>query len=72
MYFDGSLTSESYTEILSGPLADFLEDEVSLQDWSRMWYQYRGAPVHKSAQPCTFLAYTFDTRRIIGYGDQQE
>ncbi|GFS69543.1 uncharacterized protein TNCV_3894031 [Trichonephila clavipes] len=26
IYFDGPLTSESYTEILSGPLADFLED----------------------------------------------
>ncbi|GFV84969.1 uncharacterized protein TNCV_838431 [Trichonephila clavipes] len=32
IYFDGSLTSESYTEILSAPLADFLEDEVSFRD----------------------------------------
>ncbi|GFV12037.1 uncharacterized protein TNCV_669681 [Trichonephila clavipes] len=69
MYFDGPLTSELYTEILSGPLADFLEDEVSLRDLSRMWYQHDGAPAHKSAQPCTFLAKTFDTR-IIGYGGQ--
>ena len=38
MYFDGPLTSESYIEVLSGPLAEFLEDEVSLQDLSRMWY----------------------------------
>ncbi|GFU57373.1 uncharacterized protein TNCV_3635521 [Trichonephila clavipes] len=53
IYFDGSLTSESYTEILSGPLADFLEDEVSLRDLSGMWYQHDGAPAHKSAQPCT-------------------
>ncbi|GFX94952.1 uncharacterized protein TNCV_3045841 [Trichonephila clavipes] len=36
IYFDGSLTSESYTEILSGPLADFLEGEVSLRDLPRM------------------------------------
>ncbi|GFY13143.1 uncharacterized protein TNCV_363901 [Trichonephila clavipes] len=36
MYFDGPLTSESYMENLSGPLADFLEDEVSLRDLSRM------------------------------------
>ncbi|GFV26843.1 uncharacterized protein TNCV_3455141 [Trichonephila clavipes] len=28
LYFDGPLTTEPYTEILSGPLADFLEDEV--------------------------------------------
>ncbi|GFT53109.1 uncharacterized protein TNCV_4232411 [Trichonephila clavipes] len=61
MYFDGPLTSESYTEILSGPLADFLEDEVFLRDLSRMWYQHDGAPAHKSAQPYTFLAQTFDT-----------
>ncbi|GFU80189.1 uncharacterized protein TNCV_4309911 [Trichonephila clavipes] len=71
MYFDGPLTSESYTEILSEPLADFLEDEVSLRDLSCMWYQHDGAPAHKSAQPCTFLAQTFDTR-IIGYGGQEE
>ena len=62
MYFDGPLTSESYTEILFGPLANFLEDEVSLRDLSRMWYQHDGAPAHKSAQPCLFLAQTFDTR----------
>ena len=37
MYFDGPLTSESYTEILSGLLADFLEDEVSLWNLSCMW-----------------------------------
>ncbi|PRD30016.1 UNVERIFIED_CONTAM: hypothetical protein NCL1_27683 [Trichonephila clavipes] len=36
-----------------------------------MWYQNDGAPAHKSAQPCTFLAQTFDTR-IISYGGQQE
>ncbi|GFT15894.1 uncharacterized protein TNCV_3314771 [Trichonephila clavipes] len=70
IYFDGSLTSESYTEILSGPLADFLEHEVSLRDLSRMWYQHDGAPAHKSAKPCTFLAQTFDTR-ILGYGGQK-
>ena len=45
-------------EIFSGPSADFLEDEVSLRDLSRMWYQHDGAPAHKSAQPCTFLAQT--------------
>ncbi|GFX40802.1 uncharacterized protein TNCV_3760261 [Trichonephila clavipes] len=66
MYFDRPLTSESYTEILSGMLADFL-DEISLRDLSRMWYKNASAPAHKSAQPCTFLAQTFDTR-IIGYG----
>ncbi|GFX65902.1 uncharacterized protein TNCV_13231 [Trichonephila clavipes] len=38
IYFDKPLTSESYTEILSGLLADFLEDEVSLRDLSRIWY----------------------------------
>ncbi|GFU91728.1 uncharacterized protein TNCV_1795951 [Trichonephila clavipes] len=70
IYFDGPLTSESYTEILSGLLAYFLEDEVSLRDLSRMWYQHDGAPTHKSAQPCTFMAQTFDTR-IIGYGCQE-
>ncbi|GFT06533.1 uncharacterized protein TNCV_3356541 [Trichonephila clavipes] len=46
------------------------EDEVSLRDLSRMWYQHDGAPAHKSAQPCTFVAQTFDTR-IIGYGGQE-
>ncbi|GFT56105.1 hypothetical protein TNCV_811521 [Trichonephila clavipes] len=35
-----------------------------------MWYQHNGAPAHKSAQPCTLLALTFDTR-IIGYGGQE-
>ncbi|GFW25494.1 uncharacterized protein TNCV_3722221 [Trichonephila clavipes] len=45
IYFDGSLTSESYTEILSGPLADFLEDEVSLRDLTRMRYQRDGSPI---------------------------
>ncbi|GFW16794.1 uncharacterized protein TNCV_1551461 [Trichonephila clavipes] len=70
MYFDGPLTLKSYTEISSGLLADFLEDEVSLRDLSRMWYQHDGAPTHKSAQPCTFLAQTFDTR-IIGYGGME-
>ncbi|PRD23755.1 UNVERIFIED_CONTAM: hypothetical protein NCL1_45554 [Trichonephila clavipes] len=59
-------------EILSGPLADLLEDKVSFRDLSRMWYQHDGATTNKSAQPCTFLPQTFDTR-IIGYGgDQQE
>ncbi|GFS70613.1 uncharacterized protein TNCV_520241 [Trichonephila clavipes] len=71
IYFDGPLISESYSGILSGPLANFLEDEVSLRDLSRMWYQHDGAPKRKSAQPCTFLAHTFDTQ-IIGYGGQQE
>ncbi|GFY12622.1 uncharacterized protein TNCV_2448131 [Trichonephila clavipes] len=70
IYSEGPLTSESYTEILSGLLADFLEDEVSLRDLLRMWYQHDGAPAPKSAQPCTFLAQTFDTR-IIGYGGQE-
>ncbi|GFT54427.1 uncharacterized protein TNCV_2727611 [Trichonephila clavipes] len=71
IYFDESLTSESYTDILSGPLADFLEDEDSLRDLSRMWYQHDGAPAHKSAQPSTFLAQIFDTR-IIGYEDHTQ
>ncbi|GFT00420.1 uncharacterized protein TNCV_1981611 [Trichonephila clavipes] len=71
MYFGGPLTSESYMEILSGPLADFLEDEVSLRDLSRVWYQHDGDPTHKSAQSCKFLAQTFNTQ-IIGYGGQQE
>ncbi|GFV91718.1 hypothetical protein TNCV_4762831 [Trichonephila clavipes] len=31
---------------------------------------YDGASTHKSAQPCAFLAQTFDTR-IIGYGGQE-
>ncbi|GFW36996.1 uncharacterized protein TNCV_5018941 [Trichonephila clavipes] len=57
-------------KILFGPLADFLEDEVSLRDLSRMWHQHDEAPAHKSAQPCIFLAQTFDTR-IIGYGGQE-
>ncbi|GFU30204.1 fatty-acid amide hydrolase 2 [Trichonephila clavipes] len=35
-----------------------------------MWYQHDGAPAHKSSQPCTFLAQTFDAR-IIGYGAQE-
>ncbi|GFU06966.1 hypothetical protein TNCV_503451 [Trichonephila clavipes] len=51
MYFDGALTSESYMKILSGSLVDVLEDEVSLRDLSRMWYQHDGAPAHKFAQP---------------------
>ncbi|GFV43621.1 uncharacterized protein TNCV_2679221 [Trichonephila clavipes] len=71
MYFDEPLTSESYTGILSGPLANFLEDEVSLRDLSRMWYQNVLTPAHKSTQPCTFSAQTFDFR-IIGYGGQRE
>ena len=71
MYFDGPLTSESYMEILSGLLADFLEDEVFLRDLSRMQYQHDGIHAHKSAQPCTVLAQIFDTR-ITGYGGQQE
>ncbi|GFV40029.1 DUF4817 domain-containing protein [Trichonephila clavipes] len=49
----------------------FLEDEVSLPDLSRMWYQLDGATAYKFAQPFTFLAQTLDTR-IIGYGGQQE
>ncbi|GFU46402.1 uncharacterized protein TNCV_2086071 [Trichonephila clavipes] len=69
MYFDGPLTSESYMEILSGPLADFLEEEVSLRDLSRIRYQHDSAPTQKSAQPCKFLAQTFGSR-IIGYGGQ--
>ncbi|GFW66222.1 uncharacterized protein TNCV_1711211 [Trichonephila clavipes] len=71
MYCDGPLTSESYTEILSGPLADFLEDEVSLRDLSRMWYQHDGATHQKFAQPFTFLAQTLDSG-IIGYEGQEE
>ncbi|GFU16158.1 uncharacterized protein TNCV_2780161 [Trichonephila clavipes] len=71
MYCDGPLTSESYKEILSGPLADFFEDEVSLRNLSRMWCQHDGAITHKFAQPFTFLAQTLDTR-IISYGGQQE
>ncbi|GFW42518.1 uncharacterized protein TNCV_4257131 [Trichonephila clavipes] len=71
MYLYGPLTSESYMEILSGSLDDFLEDEVSLRDLSRVWYQHDGAPAHKFGQPCTFLAQTFDTP-IMSYGDQQE
>ncbi|GFU29885.1 uncharacterized protein TNCV_1686791 [Trichonephila clavipes] len=71
MYFDGLFTSESYMEILSGPLANFLEDEVSLQDLSCMWYQHDGSPTHKFAQPFTFSAQTFDTR-IFSFGGQQE
>ncbi|GFY26240.1 RNase H domain-containing protein [Trichonephila clavipes] len=35
-----------------------------------MWYQHGGAPEHKSAQTCTFLEQTFDTR-IIRYGGQE-
>ncbi|GFS93095.1 hypothetical protein TNCV_532931 [Trichonephila clavipes] len=35
-----------------------------------MWYQHDGVPAHKSAQPCTFWAQTFDTR-IIGHGGQE-
>ncbi|GFV08008.1 uncharacterized protein TNCV_3443981 [Trichonephila clavipes] len=71
MYCDGPLTSESYTEILSGPLAGFLEDKVSLRDLSRMRYQYDGATTDKFTQPITFLTQTLVTRRI-GYGGQKE
>ena len=49
MYFGGPLTSESYTEILSGPLVNFLEDEVSLRDLSCMRFQHDGASTHKFA-----------------------
>ncbi|GFU78307.1 uncharacterized protein TNCV_4497941 [Trichonephila clavipes] len=52
LYFDGPLTSESYTEILSGPLADLLEDEVSLRDLSRMWY-LTGFGTHVMVPPHT-------------------
>ncbi|GFT74089.1 uncharacterized protein TNCV_3708061 [Trichonephila clavipes] len=69
IYFDGPLTSESYTEILSGPLAHCLDDKVSLLDLSRMWYRHDDAPTYKPAESCTFLALTFDTR-IIGNGGQ--
>ena len=71
VYFDGPLTSKSCTEILSGPLVDFLEDKVCSQDFLGMWYQHDGAPTHKSEQPCAFLGQTFDTE-IIGYGGQQK
>ncbi|GFT25985.1 transposable element Tcb2 transposase [Trichonephila clavipes] len=53
------------------PPADILEDEVSLRDLSRIWYQHDGATTHKFAQPFIFLAQTLDTG-IIGYGGQQE
>ena len=36
-----------------------------------MWHQHDGATAYKSAQPCTFLVQTLDTR-IIGYRGQQE
>ncbi|PRD30640.1 UNVERIFIED_CONTAM: hypothetical protein NCL1_25804 [Trichonephila clavipes] len=66
MYFDGPSTSESYMEILSRPLADFLEDEVSLRDLSRM------CGTSMMVLPHTNLRnHTFDTR-ILGYGGQQE
>ena len=71
MYFNGPITTEPYTEILSGPLVVFLKDEVSLRNLSRMWYEHDGAPVHKSAQPYTFLAQSINTR-IIGYKGEQE
>ncbi|GFX06435.1 uncharacterized protein TNCV_2939631 [Trichonephila clavipes] len=70
IYFDGSLTSESYTDILSGQLADFLEDEVSLRDWSRMWYQYDGAP-HTNLRNHVHCWRRHLTPRIIGYRSQE-
>ncbi|GFT52624.1 uncharacterized protein TNCV_3765281 [Trichonephila clavipes] len=72
IYFDGSLTSESYT-------GKFYLCTVSrfFRRWfpyeichACVWYQHYGAPAHKSTQPCTFLAQTFDTR-IFNYGGQE-
>lgn len=69
--FEDTLTSEKYTEILSGPLSDFLEESVSIRDLQRMWFQHDGAPAHKSRKPCTFLNVTFQNN-IIGYGGPVE
>ena len=69
--FDGALTSKKYTDILQGPLSDFLDDFVPLQDLSRMWFQHDGAPAHKSLQPRTVLSTIF-WRNICGYGGHVE
>ncbi|GFX27384.1 uncharacterized protein TNCV_34811 [Trichonephila clavipes] len=49
---------------------DILENEDSLRDLSRMWYQHDGVPAHKSAQAYTFLAQIFDTRMIDCEGQE--
>ncbi|PRD31933.1 UNVERIFIED_CONTAM: hypothetical protein NCL1_21986 [Trichonephila clavipes] len=46
------------------------ENEDSLRDLSRMWYQHDGVPAHKSAQAYTFLAQIFDTRMIDCEGQE--
>lgn len=69
--FDGALTSEKYANILQGPLSDFLDDFVPLQDLSRMWFQHDGAPAHKSLKPRTVLSTMFGNN-ILGYGGHVE
>ncbi|GFU35521.1 hypothetical protein TNCV_317671 [Trichonephila clavipes] len=68
IYFNGSLTSESYTDIYLDN--SFLEDEVSLRDWSRMWYQYDGAP-HTNLRNHGHCWRRHLTPRIIGYRSQR-
>ena len=69
--FDGTLTSEKDAYILQGQLSDFLDDFVSLEVLSRMWFQYDGAQAHKSLKPCTVLTTTF-RNNICGYGGHIE
>ncbi|GFY26449.1 CCDC66 domain-containing protein [Trichonephila clavipes] len=56
-----TLTKSQFQQILEA-IGQSTDDEASLRDLS--------PSAHKSAQPCTFLAQTFDTR-IIGYGGQE-
>lgn len=55
-------------DILLGPVFKFfLEEYISLQDLSNMWFQYDGTPSHNSLKSHTVLTSIFENN-IIRYG----
>ncbi|GFX39256.1 uncharacterized protein TNCV_3859801 [Trichonephila clavipes] len=58
----------NHTEILSGPLSDFLEDEASLRDLSHMWYQHDGAPADTFQRLEKCLAAGFEQLSVFERG----
>lgn len=63
IFYEGTLTSERYFQILTNDLEDLL-DNIPLAEVNNIWYQQDGAPSHNSHNVMNYLLQRFNNKVV--------
>ncbi len=64
VFYEGTITAQSYLQLLTIDVDDFIDDAIPLQALPRLWLQQDGAPLHYVSAVVEYLNEQFPDRWI--------